>query len=204
MVHSDVNDYCSWTWRRSTYWDVGLLIFRSAFTPTAASSVPGAHTSPLSTSTNSILLSVLFASLAGAYLHQLLNPQLLRTHRPQFGSATGAPSSQYAYPLQAYPPNPYSLDPPVGGFGYAAPPYAAGGLPEYSNDSGFVATDDKERGHLQSPSAVARDPFSDDGGMTSQEYEQRQHDEEMRRRAQESTETVTLEPRSDREREGRV
>lgn len=37
-------------------------------------------------------------------------------------------------------------------------------------------------------------------GMTSQEYEQRQHDEEIRRRAAESTETVTLEPRRENER----
>lgn len=51
----------------------------------------------------------------------------------------------------------------------------------------------------------AANPFADSqgpGGLSSEEREQMQHDEEMRRRAAESTDTVTLEPR--RENEGRV
>ncbi|KAK4058283.1 hypothetical protein OIO90_000440 [Microbotryomycetes sp. JL221] len=185
LSDNDIADYCNWVWRRSTYWDFGLLIL-------------------------SLLFAFLFASLAGAYLHQLMNPSLLRTRVPFVGQATGAPSSQYnsTYPLDnvaVYPPNPYSLDPPVGGFGYAAPPYAQGGLPEYSNNDDYRLPPEKNNNNASS-SVVgfdqARDPFSDQGGLTSQEYEQRQHDEEMRRRAQESTETVTLEPRH--EREGRI
>lgn len=66
------------------------------------------------------------------------------------------------------------------------------------NNSGYDMPKDEKEG---------ANPFSDShsqGGMTSEEREQAQHDEEMRRRAalNESTDTVTLEPR--RENEGRV
>lgn len=144
----------------------------------------------------SVLLGFLFASLAGSYLYQLKNPQSMRVHV----ATTLAPSSAYSYPLQSYPPNPY------GGAGYpqqqpyAAPPYAPhgaqGSLPAYDNPSGYELP--REKGD----DSTAKDPFNDQGGMTSAEYEQRQHDEEVRRRAAESTDTVTLEPR--REGEGRV
>lgn len=141
----------------------------------------------------SFFLSLFFASLVASYLHQLLNPQLLRTHVAVAGS------SQYAYPLQPYPNvAPY---PPAGGqqyYGGPAPPpgYAPGGLPVYSNEGGYeMPRDDKTPGP---------DPFADRNApqLSAEEREQMQHDEEMRRRAMESTETVTLEPR--RENEGRV
>lgn len=152
----------------------------------------------------SLFLSLFFASLVASYLHQLLNPQLLRTHTAQVG-AGGAASSQYAYPLQQYPPNPYGQGSATAAPGYQAgfvpPPYnPAGGPPGYANDSGYEVSKEKEGGEQHGV-----DPSSDhqgQGGMTSQDYEQRQHDEEMRRRANESTDTVTLEPR--RENEGRV
>ncbi|KAK4051931.1 hypothetical protein OIV83_002636 [Microbotryomycetes sp. JL201] len=176
---ADIADYCSWIWRRASYWDIGLLLL-------------------------SMLFAFLFASLAASYLHQLMNPHLLRTQQPFFGQPTQAPSGQYQYPLNdvaVYPPNPYRLDPPVGGFGYAAPPYARDNLPEYSNEHDYSVEPEKPNSNTLTR---ARDPFSDQGGMTSQEYEQMQHDEELRRRANESTDTVTLEPRSDRDRQGRI
>lgn len=165
---SELASYCSSVWRNASYWDVGLLLF-------------------------SIFLSFFFASLVASYLHQLLNPQLLRTH-----TAHVAPSSQYNYPLQPYPPNPYGqpgAQQPYGGAQqFVPPPYnPAGGPPTYNNDSGYDMPKDEKEG---------ADPFADSqGGMTSEEREQAQHDEEMRR-AGESTDTVTLEPR--RENEGRV
>lgn len=172
LSDDDLRDYCESVWRGRSYWDIGLLVF-------------------------SILLSWLFASLAGSYLYQLKNPQSMRTH-----TATLAPSSAYNYPLQQYPPNPYGQPPQQQPF--SAPPYAPygaqGPLPAYDNDGGFADTKEKREGDVS-----AHDPFSDRGGMSSQEYEQRQHDEEeARRRATESTDTVTLEPRDRREVEGRV
>ncbi|KAM0788292.1 hypothetical protein ACM66B_001437 [Microbotryomycetes sp. NB124-2] len=182
---ADIADYCSWVWRRASYWDIGLLLL-------------------------SMLFAFLFASLAASYLHQLMNPHLLRTQQPFFGQPTQAPSGQYQYPLNdvaVYPPNPYRQDPPVGGWGYAAPPYARDNLPEYSNDHDYSVAPEKVNSNSNAV-PQARDPFSDQGGMTSQEYEQTQHDEEMRRQRMalnnESTDTVTLEPRNDRERQGRV
>jgi len=169
---SELTSYCSTVWRNASYWDVGLLLF-------------------------SFFLSFFFASLVASYLHQLLNPQLLRTHTAQV-----APSSQYNYPLQPYPPAPYgqSGQPYGGGAGahqFVPPPYnPAGGPPTYNNESGYDMPKDEKEG---------ANPFADSqgqGGMTSEEREQMQHDEEMRRRAGESTDTVTLEPR--RENEGRV
>ncbi|ORY88838.1 hypothetical protein BCR35DRAFT_320752 [Leucosporidium creatinivorum] len=164
---AEITSYCASVWRNASYWDIGLLLF-------------------------SIFLSFFFASLVASYLHQLLNPQLLRTH-----TAHVAPSSQYNYPLQPYPPNPYG-QPYGAGQGFVPPPYnPAGGPPTYSNESGYDMPKDEKEG---------ANPFADSQGqgMSSEEREQLQHDEEMRRRAlnSESTDTVTLEPR--RENEGRV
>lgn len=148
-------------WRSRSYWDVGLLIF-------------------------SLVLSLFFASLVASYLQQLLNPALLRQRTAQV-----APSSQYNYPLQVYPPNPYG-QPQQQPYdqGFVPPPYnPAGGPPGYGgNEAPFDPPKEK-------------DPFADGGQMTSEQREQQQH-EEMRRRAAESTDSVDLTPR--RENEGRV
>ncbi|GJN87571.1 hypothetical protein Rhopal_000525-T1 [Rhodotorula paludigena] len=185
LTSTTVEDYCNDSWRRQSYLDIALLVF-------------------------SFFVAFLFASLAASYLHQLKNPQSMRTHAPAL-----APSSSYAYPLQPYPdggpmPYPHSAHP------YAAGPpgYPSGGptLPQYDNPHGFAAPSDDK---LPPPPPAAENPFADQvehaaqqrgeptrrEGESAAEFELRQHEwdqeEQERRRREygESTETVTLEPR---------
>jgi hypothetical protein len=102
---------CGTSWQNSTYTDIGLLIV-------------------------SILLSALFISFAGSYLHQLLNPQSMRTHETNV-----APSAAFGH---AYPLAPY----PQGGAGeydqaFVPPPYGGSGPPGYER-SGYEG-DAKEK-----------------------------------------------------------
>ena len=160
---SELRSYCSSIWRSASYWDVGMLVV-------------------------SLLLSIFFASLVASYLQQLLNPALLRQR-----TAHIAPSSQYNYPLQPYPPNPYGQPQQQQPYdqGFVPPPYnPAGGPPGYGGNE------------LPFDPPKEKDPFADGAGMTSEQREQQQHEEEMRRRAMESSESVDLTPR--RENEGRV
>ncbi|GAA5934850.1 hypothetical protein JCM3775_001656 [Rhodotorula graminis] len=186
LTTSTVESYCRDNWRNSSYIDIALLIF-------------------------SLFIAFIFASLSASYLHQLKNPQSLRTHVPQLNA-----SSQYAYPLAPYPgqqppypasANPYGAPPPPGyGGGYDATR-----LPSYDNPYGVSASDDKlpvqPAGVVQHP-APASNPFADSvehgtageaepvrrEGETGDEFERRQHEWNVRRYG-ESTETVTLEPR---------
>lgn len=177
---AEVVSYCSDSWRNATYLDVALLVF-------------------------SLLISFFFASLAASYLHQLKNPQLLRTQAPNL-----APSAHYApygVPLQPYP----SAVPP---YPYSANPYPnqEGQVPSYDNPYGFKPpADDKDSSqhdnsgppnpfeesvqHQQHQTILIRRP-----GESVEEFEERQHEhdqEQERRRGGngfgESTETVTLE-----------
>ncbi|GAA6014143.1 hypothetical protein JCM10207_006111 [Rhodosporidiobolus poonsookiae] len=173
-----IEEYCSDAWRNASYVDIALLIF-------------------------SFFISFLFASLAASYLHQLKNPQLLRTHAAPIN---GAASNAYAYPLAPYPQSaapygaPYAMPPPPPGYAPGQP------LPTYDNPYGVSASDDKAP---VTPSALggypaAQNPFADQvehstlvrrEGETAEEFEQRQHEADQaaeRRRAAESTETVTL------------
>ncbi|GAA5835576.1 hypothetical protein JCM5353_000898 [Sporobolomyces roseus] len=180
---AEVISYCQDSWRNATYLDIALLIF-------------------------SLFISFFFASLAASYLHQLKNPQLLRTHAPNV--APSAAYAPYGVPLQPYPstgapPYPYSANP------YAPPTYPAHGdsVPSYDNPYGFKPpTDDKDSS--TSAGASQRNPFEEEvqhqqqtilirrEGETVEEFEERQHehDQAQERRRDgfgESTETVTLE-----------
>ena len=167
---SDIESACKAAWNNSTYWDVGLLLVSTA-------------------------LSFFFASLAASYLHQLLNPQSMRTHQ-----ANLAPSSQYAYPLPAYPPPPgppgaFAVGDypggPSAGF-QAAPPYVGEGMDLSKEKAEYERYG--EAGAPQTPygEAGVASPFGDS-------HQVGQHD---RGYDLGSTDTVALEPR--REHEGRV
>ncbi|GAA5938338.1 uncharacterized protein JCM15063_000706 [Sporobolomyces koalae] len=181
---SEVASYCQDSWRNATYLDIALLVF-------------------------SLLVSFFFASLAASYLHQLKNPQLLRTQVP----ASAAPSAAYGFPLQAYPSSGSAVPP----YPYSANPYPgpdANQAPSYDNPYGFKApTDNKDSSFEPAHESGHANPFEDSVQHQSQtilvrrpnetveEFEERQHEhdqaEERRRRTQqgfgESTETVTLE-----------
>jgi len=133
----------------------------------------------------SACLAFLFASIAASFVHQLKNPATMRTQ-----TAHLAPSAQYAYPLAPYPGGLGAQPYPGGSQPYPAPAYAPPPgpppPPTYDNfgDDGYTpyGGDKKER--------EEEGPFADP--WTPAE----------RREGEESTETVTLEPR--RENEGRV
>ncbi|SCV71089.1 BQ2448_2677 [Microbotryum intermedium] len=177
----DIDVYCRALWNRNVYWDIGLLIF-------------------------SLLLSVLFASIVASYLQQLLNPALTRQHQIQVHNFA-AGSSQYnhpgAYPLGAYPPNPYGQPPP------SAPPlYQPGYVPAYEPNGFVVHSEGEKSGQPDgAPNLFSdRHPHSN---LTTEQREQMQHDQQQieaesntSNQINERTETVTLEPR--RGNEGRV
>ncbi|GAA6027886.1 hypothetical protein JCM8097_001765 [Rhodosporidiobolus ruineniae] len=176
---SAVETFCKEQWRNATYVDIALLIF-------------------------SFLVAGFFASLAASYLHQLQNPQLLRTHEAAVG---GAASSQYAYPLQPYQGGAAPPYPNVNPYGTAPPHYGPSGgagsnLPGYDNPFGVEADDDKTPvggGYGGSgpyapppgPPPAAQNPFADSvehnqpaelvrrEGETAEEFEQRQHDHDV-------------------------
>lgn len=122
------------------------------------------------------ILSLLFASLVASYLHQLLNPGLLRTHVAQT-----APSNAYNYPLAPYPTNPYPPAEHVAPAYDTAPPYMA---PPGGFEGGYKGMSASEEKELE------------------QHREQRREEEQRVRDEYGSTETVTLEPRMGNE--GRV
>ncbi|BGP46896.1 hypothetical protein JCM10450v2_002747 [Rhodotorula kratochvilovae] len=184
-----VASYCRDSWRNASYVDIALLIF-------------------------SFFISFIFASLAASFLHQLKNPQSLRTH-----TATLAPSSQYAYPLAPYPggpggpgvagsaypasASPYAMPPPH----YAHPADGGAALPAYDNPYGVAPSEEKLPSHEgAAPPPAAENPFADAvqhargadpepvrrEGESGEEFERRQHEWNVRRYG-ESTETVTLE-----------
>ncbi|GAA5904401.1 hypothetical protein JCM6882_008901 [Rhodosporidiobolus microsporus] len=198
LTQSTVDDFCHDRWRSTSYFDIGLLIF-------------------------SFFVAFFFASLAASWLHQLKNPQLLRTHATQLNPA--AASNQYAYPLEPYGSNqpgyPHSASP----YGFAPPPsYGPGGpqLPDYDNTYGASVSDDKtpapgsgSYAPPPGPPPAASNPFADQvehvelvrrEGETGEEFEQRQHDHEQemertRQRFAGSMENVAL---GGRGAEGRV
>ncbi|GAA5852523.1 hypothetical protein JCM8547_002529 [Rhodosporidiobolus lusitaniae] len=201
LTAGTVSDYCDDRWRNATYVDIALLLL-------------------------SLFVSFFFASLAASYLHQLQNPQLLRTHAATTHPTNGAGSSAYAYPLQAVD---YSQQPPyphVSPYGAAPPPPPQYGYgqpaPGYDNPHGYAQGVSDQKSPVSSPfnpPVAAGNPFADSvehgtkeeeeelvrrSGETAEEFERRQHERDLeleRRRAGESTETVTL---GGRGAEGRV
>ncbi|GAA6057521.1 hypothetical protein JCM3770_000565 [Rhodotorula araucariae] len=187
LTSTTVTSYCHDSWRNASYVDIALLIF-------------------------SFLISFIFASLAASFLHQLKNPQSLRTH-----TAALAPSAQYAYPLAPYPPgpglagsaypasaSPYAMPPP-----HYAGPGVGGALPAYDNPYGVTPSEEKlpSAAAAAAPLPPAENPFADAvehaqperepvrrEGESGDDFERRQHEWNVRRYG-ESTETVTLEPR---------
>ncbi|GAA5949935.1 hypothetical protein JCM21900_005529 [Sporobolomyces salmonicolor] len=193
---TDVTSYCSDTWKNNSYVDIALLLF-------------------------SFFLSFFFASLTASYLHQLQNPQLLRTHAPTLaGSSQYAPALSGSYPLQPYPSSSSAVPAYPGAGLYAPPSYAPGQLPTYDNAYGVALGAEKDgsgAGEGGAEGAKGNSPFSDQVGHMQEgvpeqamllvrrpgegieEFETRQaeHDAEQERRRMgaygESTETVTLE-----------
>ncbi|BGP14774.1 hypothetical protein JCM10213v2_002726 [Rhodosporidiobolus nylandii] len=174
---SAVEEYCKDSWRNQSYIDIALLLF-------------------------SFFIAFFFASLAASYLHQLRNPQLLRTHEPQLGAA----SNQYAYPLQPYGPG--GAPPYPGVAPYGPPSYGPSQpLPSYDNPYGQSVSDDKTPAAYPAP---AQNPFEEHvqhgselvrrEGESAEDFERRQ-DEHDRARFAESTETIKL---GGRDAEGRV
>ncbi|KAI5479683.1 capsular associated protein [Pseudohyphozyma bogoriensis] len=129
------------------------------------------------------VLAFLFSSIAASFAHQLANPSVLRTQ-----AAHLAPSAAYNYPLAPYPgPSPYGQ--PQSDF-IPPPTYAPGGPPGYDAGAGAPYASDKKEGDESLYAAPWQGQGQGQSGFGG------------RREAEESTETVTLEPR--RENEGRV
>lgn len=147
ITQTQAESLCTSSWNNSTWIDILLLIITA-------------------------IVAFIFASLAAAYYHQLLNPATLRTQ-------TAAPSSAYTVPLGPYPPYPQSAD-PYGVPAYSAPPPSSAMPPQYASQGwqGDLAEDKK-------------DPFADSSAAESG-YGSRTHDGR-------SEDTVTLEPRRDDE-----
>lgn len=174
LSNAQAQSLCSSAWSNSTWWDVALLVITAL-----VAFFFGALSRPRPQLPHADPAPA--ASLAASYLHQLVNPSTLRQQ-----TATLAPSSAYSYPLA-----PYSG--PAGSNQFVPPPYAPppgpppppGYNPQWEGD------------------AKEKDPFADastptTGGFTpgvGSGFGRREHEDE-------STDTVTLEPR--REHEGRV
>ena len=137
----------------------------------------------------STAISFFFASLAASYLHQLLNPQSMRTHQ-----ANLAPSNQYAYPLPAYPPPPG----PPGGDYPAGPTPGFQAAPPYVGDGRDVA---KEKAEYEryGEAGAPETPYGE-GGELSPFGDRHQVGQQERGYDVGSTDTVALEPRRDVER----
>lgn len=120
-------------------------------------------------------------SIIASFRHQLLNPSTLRQHTTSL-----APSSAYSYPLAPYsgpPPNTFA-PPPGAPPGYNPSPY--GGPPQYEGE------DDYGQGKEKDPFADGMTPTTGEasgGGFSARQGE-----------GNESTDTVTLEPRRENER----
>ncbi|KAM0752807.1 hypothetical protein T439DRAFT_323423 [Meredithblackwellia eburnea MCA 4105] len=172
ITETQAQSLCSSSWSNATWWDIALLIITG-------------------------LVSFFFASLAASYLHQLQNPSTLRQQ-----TATLAPSSAYSYPLAPYsgpafeppqyaPPPGFPPSYGVGGGGYGAPP----GPPP---DGGFAAGAPYGKEKEEEWQTQATTPGTAQGFL----HPRGEGESPLRREENESTDTVTLEPR--RETEGRV
>ncbi|GAA5873348.1 hypothetical protein JCM1840_000032 [Sporobolomyces johnsonii] len=149
---ADVTSYCTDQWQNNSYVDIALLLF-------------------------SFFLSFFFASLTASYLHQLQNPQLLRTHAPTLAASSQyAPTLSGAYPLQPYPSSSSAVPAYPGPTGpYRPPSYAPGQLPTYDNPYGVALGAEKDDGSGAGAGGGAAEGTKGDSPFA--DYVERMHDQ---------------------------
>lgn len=148
----------------------------------------------------SALLSFLFVSINASYLHQLINPATMRTHTAQMAPSAAFghhyplapyPDSSQRYGQQGYGQQGYGQQPYGQQGGFVPPPYA----PPPGKPPGYDPSTEYESGYAAGlrEKEESKNPFEDSSpGYTPGEGQGFQ----QRRQEDESSETVTLEPRA--------